>query len=125
MQNQFEHYILSYNANANSIGNLENIIAEIKTSSYDILLIAWPLTTLKDIITCEGKRKIYTEPLSELIEVERTIVKAINFMLAYAELPNSFQVQVSGIVNMSNYITDTFENYIFPLLDSKATSPNV
>jgi hypothetical protein len=60
---------------------LENIVSEIEANTTDLAVLSTRLETLKEVITQEGRRKIFALPNNELIRKEKKVLSAINVLI--------------------------------------------
>ena len=112
------HYIDSYTAPKSSIGNLENILFEIKNSVWDVNMQYTWLNRLKDIITQEGTRNIYTCQYSNIIEQEKKVLHAIDALISLSEIVNEVDLDSKSFTSITKVIVNTYMNKIFPEIES-------
>ena len=99
----------AFSENPNSIGNLENILAEIEWSvaNSDILLLSGWVESLKDRLTLDGTRR-YTDYSSE----EKKVLSAINILLNYAEVSEDLTIKQQEMKTLADYIVSYFKQFL-------------
>lgn len=99
----------AFSDNPKSIGNLKNILEEIKRSAEnsDILLVSGWIESLKDRMTLDGTRRYY-----DYTESEKKVLSAMNILLSYSEVSQDLPISKQDLQTLTNYVIDYFKQFV-------------